>query len=1573
MKLLVHKLFEQQVEKSPENIAVVFNDKSLTYRELNTRANQLASFLNRSNRPNALIGICIERSLEMVVAVLGVLKAGCAYIPLDPEYPEDRIAYMLTDSKATVLLTQENLHSKLSPLIKNTICLDKEWGLISKEPETNSSGENNIDDLAYVIYTSGSTGKPKGVQMPHGPLWNLLTWQLANTKILVEGKTLQFAPLSFDVSFQEMFSTWCSGGTLILIPDQLRLEMVMLIEFIQDKAIDRLFLPFIALQHMAEVSVNLKLIPKCLKEIITAGEQLQISRHIVLFFQALDHCLLCNQYGPTESHVVTAFTLKGPPDTWAKLPSIGTPIDNVDIHILNEDLTPVSKNQSGEMYIGGVGLARGYLNRPDLTDEKFIQDPFTPSQKQRLYRTGDLARYNLAGDIEYIGRIDNQVKIRGYRIELGEIEVALCSHKEINQAVVIAREDEPGDKKLVAYMVTKKDQEIEQIGLRNFLANHLPDYMMPSIFIQVQFLPKTPSGKIDRLSLPIPMQHRPKMDQAYKEASTKLEKIFSTLWCQLLKMDKVGVEDNFFHLGGNSLLALRFVVKLKAEQNIKLPVVKLFQYPKIVSLIDYLDQQKEENLTFFSKVYDRVLKLKTAKKDTQDVAIIGMSGQFPGADTIDAFWQNLSKGKESISFFSKSELDPAIGSKATEAANYIRARGILNRPDCFDAHFFGMTPREAEVMDPQHRKFLEVAWSALENSGYVPDNYDGLIGVYAGMANNTYFNENLSSNSNILDAVGRFSVMLANEKDYLSTRIAHKFNLTGPCASIYTACSTSLVAISHAVNSLVSYQCDMALSGGVTITVPVQSGYLYQDGGMFSSDGHTRSYDDKAQGTVFSDGVGVIVLKRLSDALKDNDSILAVIRGTAINNDGSDKASFTAPSVDGQASVIAMAHANANVNPKTISYVEGHGTATPVGDPIELEALSHAFRTGTVEKQFCALGSLKSNIGHLNAAAGVAGVIKTVLCLKHKKIVPSINFTEPNREIDFLNSPFYINTTLKDWDKNDYPRRAGVSSFGVGGTNAHIILEEFTPTKAPKKTRPWQQLLFSAKSLPALDRMTNNFSDFLKANPNLNIGDAAHTLQAGRKKFSHGKVIICKNTAHAIEILDKGMGKESLYYNQENQPSKIIFMFPGQGAQHVNMGLDLYQTEPLFKETVDHCSQILEPLLGVDLRKILYPEDGQFKIATQKLKETKITQPALFVVEYALATLWMEWGIQPDAMIGHSVGEYVAACLSKVFSLEDALTIIAQRACLLQSMPPGSMRAVHMTPDEIRPFLNDEVCLAACNTPKTCVVSGPSSAINDFDKTMQSQGVKTMTLHTSHAFHSKMMDPAIAPFIKVFDNIQLNDPQVPFISCLEGSWISTQNAKDPEYWAKQLRHTVQFTKGVQTLNEFKSKVMIEVGPGTTLSSAIKQHPDNEEYQTVISSLHHAKKDTSALACFLEALGKTWLLGCKINWEGFYKDETRKRIALPTYPFEQNRYWIDPLVPTPQTHESTPQPEDTLKEKISTTVWQQEQVSNMSSACAFTPSSSYVMDMVENQLKIMEKQLELIEADPANFIMPTSEI
>jgi FkbM family methyltransferase len=910
----------------------------------------------------------------------------------------------------------------------------------------------------------------------------------------------------------------------------------------------------------------------------------------------------------------------------------------------------------------------------------------------------------------------------------------------------------------------------------------------------------------------------------------------------------------------------------------------------------------------------------SSEENELSIALIGMAGRFPGANSAEEFWENLCNGVEAVSFFDDQELAKSgVENRVLRNPNYVKARGIVENIELFDAAFFGMTAREAEVMDPQLRLFLECCWEALEDAACDTLNTQERIGLYAGTGISNYFLNNLASHRRFHLTLDQLHVAVGNERDTLTTLAAYLLNLTGPCVTVQTFCSSSLVAAHLACQSLLNYECDMALAGGVYLEVPQKVGYIYQEGGVASPDGYCRAFDAKAQGTFFGNGSGVVVLKRLSDAVRDMDNIYCVIRSSAVNNDGARRASYTAPGLTGQAQVIVEALEHGNIDPATISYVEAHGTGTNLGDPIEIAALTKAFRIGTQRKGFCAIGSVKPNIGHLDRAAGVASLMKVALAFRHKQLPPSLHYTQPNPKIDFAQSPFYVNTNLTAWETEQLPRRAGVSAFGVGGTNAHMILEEAPELSAMQASLPYQIVVISARTPFALEQATKNLQLYFQKHPELQLAEVAYTLQVGRRAFRHRRVVLCSDMQDAVHGLERGNSYTAI---AETENTPVVFLFSGLGDQYSTMAQQLYHFDQTFRYWLDYCAERMSVPLGTDFRSLLYPdvrqesaltlkrarqtqinlrqllgrEEGQSNAYTEALKQTSLAQPVLFAIEYALAQVWKKWGLQPKAMMGYSIGEYVAACLAGVFSLDDALAIVIERARLIQALPSGAMLAVPLSEQEVQPWLSQRISLAAVNGPSMCVLAGPADAIEIIKQQLDKQGIICQRVQTTHAFHSHMLHAMKADFTRFMSAISLRPPSIPFISNVTGNWITGEQTTNPAYWSEHVCRTVRFADGLQTICNETDAVLLEIGPGQTLANLATHYLQQTHAlpRTILSSLPYVYEQQPDLAFILQMLGRLWCAGVAINWRALHEDTPHRKISLPTYPFERQKYWIEPV-------------------------------------------------------------------------------
>lgn len=1073
-----------------------------------------------------------------------------------------------------------------------------------------------------------------------------------------------------------------------------------------------------------------------------------------------------------------------------------------------------------------------------------------------------------------------------------------------------------GEPRLVGYVVSRSDEQATAQDLRKFLAGLIPDYMVPSAWVFLSSFPLTLRGKVDRKALSglagtsLMSEPTPVLPQ------NDIERAIAAIWKDILGIRSVGLYDNFFDLGGHSLLLPNLLGKVQPLAQREVSMIDLFRYPTVHALAahvgsngesmhkhtgeppegerseleDYPGRRLQQTGSIGQLTGSGHAQERQDRRNGGAVAIVGIAGRFPGANNIEAFWNNLCGGIESVSMLSTIELmESGVAPEIFDRANYVPARAVLEGIDLFDAEFFNVTPKEAELMDPQQRLFLECAWEVLEHAGYNPEWYRGSIGVYGGSSTSGYL-FNLFSDRALLQSAADMMALLGVEKDSLATRVSYKLNLEGPSLAVQTACSTSLVAVHLACQALLNGECDMALAGGVSVNVPQKVGYLYHEGGIASPDGHCRTFDADAKGTIGGSGVGIVLLKRLDEALNDGDHIWAVIKGSAVNNDGASKVGYTAPRIEGQAKVIRAAQLAAHVAADSITCVEAHGTGTPMGDPIEVAALTQAFRAETARNGFCAIGSVKTNIGHLDAAAGIAGLIKTVLALHHKQIPPSLHFVKPNPHVDFSKTPFYVNSKLIGWEGGGAVRRAGVSSFGLGGTNAHVILEEAPALPGePNPVIPGPQLLLiSARSEAALEAATDRLADHLRRHPAENLAQTAYTLQLGRKSFPHRRWLVADRVEEAERALARRA--DSVYTRGPVSAERpVVFLFSGQGAQYPNMGRGLYDDEPMFREHVDRCAELLAGHLDLDIRTLLFAETPAEQA---RLGQTAMTQPALFVIEHALATLWMTRGIQPVGMMGHSIGEYVAACLAGVFSLEDALAVVAARGRLMQSMPAGAMTAASISEREAHTYLRESLALAAVNAPRQCVFSGSIHAITTLEEHLAKDGIQSQRLKTSHAFHSCMMEPILEPFSQYVAGVPRHAPKIPWVSNVTGQWVTPEQSVDPQYWAGHLRRTVRFSDGIHTLWREPERVLLEVGPGRTLSALAHSHAEGREI-VALASLGEARSSEHESASMLKTMGHLWGAGVRVDWESVHAREHRRRIPLPTYPFERQRHWVEP--------------------------------------------------------------------------------
>ncbi|WP_223642178.1 non-ribosomal peptide synthetase/type I polyketide synthase [Corallococcus sp. EGB] len=1481
----LHHPFEAQVKRTPDAPALVFQGRALSYRALNVEANRLAHHLvARGIGPGDFVGVCVERSFELIIALLATLKAGAAYVPLDPAYPRARREFTARDAKLKLILAQAATFALVDGVDVPVVALEQVRGGSEDNPRVHVTG----DDLAYVIYTSGSTGQPKGVCIRHRSAVHLSQTVVSRFGFAPGQRVAQCARFGFDFSVAEIFPTLSSGATLYLLRQSDIAAGEELADFLQTQRIHTaMFTP------SALGSMTWRALPD-LKTLAIGGEELP-ARLVDTWAPGRRFIQV---YGPTEA---TVFTTAGDCVAGEGPYPIGTPLPGYEVYLLDETLTPVPVGVRGALYIGGEGLAHGYLNRPELSAERFIPHPFSAEPGARLYKSGDIGSHRPDGGIDFHGRSDRQLKLRGFRIEPGEIEAVLRKHPDVRDAVV-----EPrllaGERHLVGYVIPRDAAgaaRLQTPAFKDALAEALPPHMVPRELVLVEAFPLGPTGKLDRDALPMPS-----VRTATAPVSTEREEALERIWCRILGVERIGRQEGFFDAGGNSLLLARVQSALALELGIRVSMATLFQFPTLESLARHLDADA-------SAPPETPEPTPRPVRSSEPIAIIGTAGRFPGAPSVDALWTLLVEGREGLSRFSREALlaageDPQL----LENPSYVRASGLLEDVESFDAAFFGYSPLDARLMDPQLRLFLECAWEALEAAGYDPKRLPGKAGLFAGSGVPRYWLDQVLPRFRSLSvASDAYRSILGNPWQFLATATAYQLGLRGPALTVQTACSTSLVAVHLACQSLRAGESDVALAGGISLFASGPSGYLHEAGGITSPDGHCRPFDAKGQGTVPSSGVGIVVLKRLEDALRDGDTIHAVIRGSAINNDGNAKVGFTAPGVEGQRDVIVRAHADAGVAPNDITYVEAHGTATPLGDPLEVQALRLAFGAREASAPAVVLGALKSNVGHLDSAAGVAGLIKTTLALEHRFLPGTVHFEQPHPEAGLERSPFVVSREGRPWSVPEgFSRVAGVSAFGIGGTNAHVVLEEAHLTPPAAVSPAVEVLVLSARSGAALEAASRRLADHLERHPEQPLADVAYTLQEGRTAFGHRRAMACETSTEAIAKLRRSSSAQVV----ASPPPEVCFLFPGTGTQEPGMGATWYRRAPAYREAFDACAALFGSEVEFELRAALLT-NARGPRSEEALRMPSLGMAAIFTTEYALARLLGAWGIHPTSLLGHSLGEYAAACLSGVLSLEQAVSLVALRGRLCDALPPSGMLAVPLSEGVLTQELPPGLSLAAVNGPVQCVVSGTLEALEDFAARLQEKGVRAKRLPNAVGFHSALVEPVMQPLTDLARSMRPKTPTIPLVSNVTGTWLTADDARDPSYWARHLRHVVRFSSGLELQMEDRERIFVEVGPGRTLSTLALLNPRAGRERLVLPTLgvpegrrHPPESDEQAL---LHAVGQLWSAGLPVDWSAVRGSGPRRRVVLPTYPFERKRYTLaekTPRRPTPEvTHAARP--------------------------------------------------------------------
>lgn len=1543
-------------------------ENNLSYGHLIHSASCIATGLQEQGlKPRQKVLLQLSRSEDILPVFWGCLFAG-----LEPIVVPIPVSYDLDSRALEQLLHIYRLLDR--PFICTTTALMPALHGSARHPELQSARvtcvENlrqqapigtvyqaTLNDVAFYVLSSGSTGLSKAVELTHG---NLLSRGIGTNYLCAsEQSDVILSWLPFDhignISAYHI-SPVLAGSKLVYAQKEFVLARPLRwLDLIDRHRVTHGWAPnfaFALVSKALKSQGDSKWDLSCVKGLLSAGELIAHST-VIEFLDAI-----C-PYGFRRESLISAFgmaeTCSGvsyhlPPagqsikfvhidrhqlsgaikhvasddPACISFASLGPVIPGMSMRIVDEHNQVVDEETTGRFQLRGAGLMPGYFRNPQA-NQAFVDDGW--------FDTGDAA-FISNGELVMLGRVGMGIIVNGANLSNIEIETAAEQVEGLEPSYTAAcAAFAPGTDRLqlVVFFHTKITDERTLANLFKQIQSKLTqqvgikaDFLIP---LEAEAIPKTAIGKIQHKQLSarfqqgefaLAVERVEALRALYQEApiasalpASEIEQQIAAVWQDVLGITQVGLQDNFFELGGDSLSLVQAHERLMEIFGPALTLVDLFTSPTIEMLVKQLSGEKTQaSPTEKGQARAHARSLHQTPGTSQDIAVIGMSCRFPGADDIETFWKNLAAGVESITFFDDQDLIKSGFSRDVfDRPDYVKASPLISDARGFDAEFFGYSARDAELMDPQQRLFLECAWEAFEVAGYDPTTYPGVTGVYAGAAMNTYLLNNVLPNRGMLDtqddlnvatldSMGGFMLMVANDKDYLTTRVSYKLNLGGPSINVQTACSTGLVTVHMACQSLLSGETDLFLTGGASVQSPEHAGHLYQPGMIVTPDGHVRSFDAEARGTIFGSGVGAILLKRLDDAVRDGDHIFAVVKGSAVNNDAGAKVGYMAPSSDGQAVAVAEAIAIANVLPESIGFIEAHGTGTEIGDPIEHDGLAQVFRTQTQATGFCALGSVKTNVGHLQITSGTAGFIKTALALHHKLIPPLLNFKSPNPALKLEQSPFYINTEACEWKTTGTPRRAGVNSLGIGGTNAHAILEEApVVVRTPNANeRHAHVLMLTARNEVALRQYAGRFARYFTEHPNVNLADLCFTANTGRKVFDHRVSMVSESAQDFIAQLTAIEKNESdtdaFQHNAKTgTKSKIGFLFTGQGSQYPDMGRHLFETETAFRDQLNICAELFAPLLEKPLLEVMFDHGS----ANRLIHQTGYAQPALFALEYSLAKYWQTLGVMPHVVMGHSLGEYAAACFAGVMSLPDAVRLVASRATLMQSLEQsGEMWAVFASGQTVRPLIaaaGKDVSIAAENSPENTVISGSSAPLAEIIAKLTALGIRTQKLNTSHAFHSRLMEPMLDRFEQIAQSVEFHSPHLTLISNLTGTAASDEVTM-PQYWRQHVRQSVKFQAGLEQMAVLGCEVFVEIGPRPTLSGLGTQCLPAT--CTWLPSLKPTENNWTTIA---KSLAQLTVLGLA-DFKNVDHGKQRRRLPLPTYPFQHTRYWIERPVAQP---------------------------------------------------------------------------